>query len=165
MKEKKECPYCGEEILITAKKCKHCGEWLDDNKRLQFNAPNTEKIVHVIHDTTERQNSIKKAYQEAKQNEEFKNALPVQFLIISIVLGFIYKSWWVGIGTFFGLSFLIALPYVGNIVCVLLSFLYASIGYGIGTELFGNNMGWVIAFIIGFISLGINTSSKDWFVK
>lgn len=24
----KNCPYCGEEILDVAKKCKHCGEWL-----------------------------------------------------------------------------------------------------------------------------------------
>ena len=23
------CPYCGEEILLGAKKCKHCGEWLE----------------------------------------------------------------------------------------------------------------------------------------
>jgi len=27
--EKKICPYCGEEIMAAAKKCKHCGEWLD----------------------------------------------------------------------------------------------------------------------------------------
>lgn len=27
--ETKNCPYCGEEILTTAKKCKHCGEWVD----------------------------------------------------------------------------------------------------------------------------------------
>ena len=25
----KKCPYCSEKILSTAKKCKHCGEWLD----------------------------------------------------------------------------------------------------------------------------------------
>lgn len=27
--EKKTYPYCGEEIMATAKKCKHCGEWLE----------------------------------------------------------------------------------------------------------------------------------------
>jgi hypothetical protein len=29
-KETKNCPYCGEEILAVAKKCKHCGEWLPE---------------------------------------------------------------------------------------------------------------------------------------
>ena len=29
--ETKRCPYCGEEILIVAKKCKHCGEWLTEH--------------------------------------------------------------------------------------------------------------------------------------
>ena len=28
--ETKQCPYCGEEILLAAKKCKHCGEWLEE---------------------------------------------------------------------------------------------------------------------------------------
>jgi len=27
--ETKNCPYCGEEILSAAAKCKHCGEWLE----------------------------------------------------------------------------------------------------------------------------------------
>lgn len=32
MEEKitKNCPYCGKEILIKAKKCKHCGKWLNN---------------------------------------------------------------------------------------------------------------------------------------
>ena len=28
----KNCPYCGEEILAIAKKCKHCGEWLEERE-------------------------------------------------------------------------------------------------------------------------------------
>ena len=34
MEEKKLCPYCGEEILAVAKKCKHCGEWLDKKEKI-----------------------------------------------------------------------------------------------------------------------------------
>ncbi len=29
--ETKLCPYCGEKILAIAKKCKHCGEWINSN--------------------------------------------------------------------------------------------------------------------------------------
>lgn len=29
----KQCPYCGEQILSIAKKCKHCGEFLDNSLR------------------------------------------------------------------------------------------------------------------------------------
>ncbi len=28
-REAKDCPFCGEQILTSARKCKHCGEWLD----------------------------------------------------------------------------------------------------------------------------------------
>jgi RNA polymerase subunit RPABC4/transcription elongation factor Spt4 len=31
--ETKACPYCSELILATAKKCKHCGEILDQQMR------------------------------------------------------------------------------------------------------------------------------------
>lgn len=30
METTKKCPYCGEEILAVAKKCKHCGRWLNE---------------------------------------------------------------------------------------------------------------------------------------
>ena len=32
-KDTKACPFCGEQILAVAKKCKHCGEFLDDSIR------------------------------------------------------------------------------------------------------------------------------------
>lgn len=30
MEKTRTCPYCGEEIMADAKKCRHCGEWLND---------------------------------------------------------------------------------------------------------------------------------------
>lgn len=33
MNETKNCPYCGEEILAGARKCKHCGEWLEEDAK------------------------------------------------------------------------------------------------------------------------------------
>lgn len=36
--ENKKCPCCSEDILSTAKKCKYCGEWIDDeidNQKLE----------------------------------------------------------------------------------------------------------------------------------
>jgi hypothetical protein len=35
--ETKYCPYCGEEILAIAKKCKHCGEWLNTENSVTQN--------------------------------------------------------------------------------------------------------------------------------
>ena len=33
LREIKACPFCGEEILLSAIKCKHCGEFLDGRNR------------------------------------------------------------------------------------------------------------------------------------
>jgi DNA-directed RNA polymerase subunit RPC12/RpoP len=29
------CPYCSEQILASAKKCKHCGEFIDKDARTE----------------------------------------------------------------------------------------------------------------------------------
>lgn len=49
MSDTKICPFCGEEILSTAKKCKYCGEWLEplQNKKstLLNNRKNTNSGI------------------------------------------------------------------------------------------------------------------------
>ncbi|HTO14792.1 MAG TPA: hypothetical protein VLZ83_03435 [Edaphocola sp.] len=48
--ETKNCPYCSEKILETAKKCKFCGEFIDENlrkerKQEENNKQLTQKII------------------------------------------------------------------------------------------------------------------------
>ena len=36
--ETKNCPYCGEEIMAMAKKCRHCGEWVTPQEKSGIDA-------------------------------------------------------------------------------------------------------------------------------
>lgn len=47
-KETKICPYCGEEIEITATKCCHCGEMLDKSFKIKLPSMNPVSIMTLI---------------------------------------------------------------------------------------------------------------------
>lgn len=45
--ETKRCPFCGEEILLVAKKCRYCGEFLEGEKRSD-NLPKNDILLYVV---------------------------------------------------------------------------------------------------------------------
>ena len=54
--ETKKCPYCGGEIMLAAKKCKHCGEWLEEQAK---SIHSSEPIKQVNHSPDENINQHK----------------------------------------------------------------------------------------------------------
>lgn len=45
MTDTKMCPYCSEEIMAGAKKCKHCGEFIDSTLRTAKEKEQKEVVV------------------------------------------------------------------------------------------------------------------------
>lgn len=47
MNKTKNCPFCGEEIMADARKCKHCGEWLEEDP-IQEQTQEAEKMETAV---------------------------------------------------------------------------------------------------------------------
>lgn len=89
-KETKECPCCGEDILETAKKCKHCGEWLvvsDERKGAGFSEKGTSDA-----------RAITKGLKEKEFHDITYNTMVWVILAISISLGLLH--WIIGVTVF-----------------------------------------------------------------
>lgn len=56
--DKKLCPFCGEEILSVAKKCKHCGEWIETKVRGTGNLNFYEQVSESLSGLFELQEEL-----------------------------------------------------------------------------------------------------------
>jgi len=90
MDEFKRCPYCGEEILAVAIKCKHCGEWLDK--------------------TATSRTSRKQPTAKNSQNVTLKNPFKGVALGINGLTGFAFKNNYMDVGFGVRLSYTFSVP-------------------------------------------------------
>lgn len=81
-KKIKRCPYCGEEILAIAKKCKHCGEWLEKET--------TEDTYSQ--DVPHEESSIDADKTKQKKKLPWKNILKCMGIIAVAALLFLAKN-------------------------------------------------------------------------
>lgn len=56
----KRCPYCHEEILAAARKCKHCGEWLEDPPTTSAGTGSFTNPETIVRDAMASQYEIEK---------------------------------------------------------------------------------------------------------
>lgn len=52
--EKKKCPYCGGEIMMAARKCKHCGEWIEEKPQSAPVSPVHDTEVKIEHSNSKK---------------------------------------------------------------------------------------------------------------
>jgi hypothetical protein len=88
IEETQECPCCGEVILTTANKCKHCGEWFVETTSPKTNNLKENGPTIIINQPTNQKNGIGTA--------------GFVFALISVCLG-----WVPGVGWFIWLLGLI----------------------------------------------------------
>lgn len=117
MEEMKSCPYCGGEILVTAKKCKHCGKWLEQKcpqcgEWVNAEAKKCRYCGYWLNDWARRVHEkeqaaaqaaqkgasveeIKAAIEEEKENSNAGCLLNIECGLIVGIIGFLYDwVWW-----------------------------------------------------------------------
>jgi len=77
--ENKKCPYCSEQILITAKKCKHCGEWLEESKE--------RKGTDWIEKGSVAARSVTKGLKQKEQDDRTQGCFGIAGLAGAIAIG------------------------------------------------------------------------------
>lgn len=99
----KKCPFCAEDILENAKKCKHCNEWLD----------NTGKDTNrkLINDPTNAARAVAKGIKEKELADFQVGAVGLISLFLAIVIGIATKSFWIGFIIFIVPMFFLAKSY------------------------------------------------------
>ena len=151
------CPNCGQEILATAKKCKHCGEWLEKKcphcgEWIKIDAMKCRHCGSWLNkfakERYERENNIpqavdpeleKRRAEKEKKGEKIATAGCIMTIECGIALTLLYFAlhwslWQVvlaGIGCFFLLSFRTLRFLFG----VAISFFWAALGWEIGDSL------------------------------
>lgn len=78
--EKIKCPYCGEEILAVAKKCKHCGEWLEEEALSDDNQEYDENVYEDESCSNDRLGCLGRIL------------VAIAFVIVSVLI-FVYGGW------------------------------------------------------------------------
>ncbi len=106
----------------------------------------------------------RKGFTQANFNESNSSILYFEILIIAILSGLAFQSWWVFGGVILGLPIMLGFRVLALVLCVLLSLVWGAIGFGIGAVIGGGSMSASIVIgILGILAgLGTHLSALEW---
>ena len=99
----KFCPACAEEIKADARKCKHCGEWLDDSQMLRTSAPVQlpQRSHGAVADVSEEAaRGLHRADMSEIKSAPSYLAAGLIALVGGVVAGGVFNSVWIGVVAF-----------------------------------------------------------------
>lgn len=143
----KKCPVCGEWILVDAKKCKHCGSWLNKFTREQYEPQTANKQAPT-------KEEIEEMNKEIKDENDASCLMQVESWLITGIVWYATDKIIYALVTILILQALLRVHAIRIIYCLIISFLWAAIGFEIAVEL--GLSGLLGAVIFGGASLSIH---------